>query len=142
MSSGITSFTIPGLSGVDTRFSSGGSSGTFNPTGDRMFVRSGSDVFDFNPATGALGASPLLMFPVAFAIGFSGTDQIALHPNGGKLFVSEIAKRGMGPTSAVNVYDPTTGALLASITDPNIVEPTGVTVVTQADPCAGAPPDS
>jgi Ca2+-binding RTX toxin-like protein len=38
------------------------------------------------------------------------------------------------------VYNPTTGALIASITDPNIVDPTGVTVQTEADPCALPPP--
>jgi Ca2+-binding RTX toxin-like protein len=141
MRSGVTSFTIPGLSEVDIRPSSEGNAitGTFNRTGNRLFVRGGSiDVFDFNPATGELGASPLLTFSVAFAHEFSGFDQIALHPNGGKLYVSEPSS-GMSP-SAVNVYDPNTGALLASITDPNIVFPTGVTVMTEADPCAGSPP--
>jgi Ca2+-binding RTX toxin-like protein len=131
----VTSFAIPGLAQVDTRSSSIGNaiSCAFNLTGDRLFVRGGSiDVFDFNPATGALGASPLLTFPVAFAHEFSGIDQIALHPNGTKLFVSE--------SNALNVYNPSTGTLLASITDPNIVQPTGVTVVTEADPCALPPP--
>jgi DNA-binding beta-propeller fold protein YncE len=134
----ITSFTIPGLSEVDTRTLSGsdtGISGAINPSGNRVFARSNDpgsiDVFDFNSATGALGASPLLTFSVAEA-GFLGIDQIALHPNGGKLFVSE--------PNALNVYDPNTGALLDSITDPAIVAPTGVTVVTEADPCAGSPP--
>ena len=109
-------------------------SGAINATGDRVFVRGsfpGSvDVFDFTPATGALGANPLLTFSIASTLGFPGMEQIALHPNGGKLFVSE--------PGAVNVYDPGTGTILASITDPNIVEPTGVTVVTEADPCAGS----
>jgi Ca2+-binding RTX toxin-like protein len=135
----ITSFTIPGLSTVDTRSLSGffgGISGAINKAGNRVFVRSNDpgsiDVFDFNPATGALGASPLLTFSVAEAPTFLGIDQIALHPDGGKLYVSE--------PNAVNVYDPNTGALLDSITDPAIVDPTGVTVVTEVDPCAGPPP--
>jgi Ca2+-binding RTX toxin-like protein len=138
----ITSFAIPGLSAVDTRPLSGAQAftGAINPTGNRVFVRSQSpeliDVYDFNSATGALGASPLLTFSVADAPTFSGIDQIALHPNGGKLFVSEPGAF----ISAVNVYDPSTGALLTSITDPAIVEPTGVTVVAQADPCALPPP--
>jgi Ca2+-binding RTX toxin-like protein len=38
------------------------------------------------------------------------------------------------------VYNPTTGALITSITDPAIVDPTGVTVVAQADPCTLPPP--
>ena len=137
----VTSFTIPGLAGVDTRALARkiAFTGTINPTGNRVFVRSNNspragsiDVFDFNSATGALGASPLLTIPVAEANPFLGIEQIALHPNGGKLFVSE--------PGALNVYDPSTGALLASITDPAIMEPTGVTVVTKADPCAGSPP--
>jgi Ca2+-binding RTX toxin-like protein len=134
----VASFAIPGLLPIDTRPLSTGTviSGTINPTGNRVFARSGGigsiDVFDFNSATGALGASPLLTIPVAEANPFLGIEQIALHPNGGKLFVSE--------PGALNVYDPNTGAFLASITDPNIVEPTGVTVVTETDPCAGPPP--
>jgi Ca2+-binding RTX toxin-like protein len=137
---GVTSFTIPGLVEVDSRslptFDTG-VSGAINPSGNRVFARSNGpgssiDVFDFNSTTGALGASPLLEFSVAEAVLFFGMEQIALHPNGTKLFVSE--------PGAVNVYNPTNGALLASITDPNIVTPTGVTVVTEADPCAGTPP--
>jgi hemolysin type calcium-binding protein len=146
---GVTSFTIPGLAEIDNRSLSGldsGISGAINPSGNRVFARSNDpgfvDVFGFNSATGALEMSPLLTIPVAdhrqFA--YAGIEQIALHPNGGKLFVSEIAEIGMGLTSAVNVYDSTTGALLASIRDPSVVTPTGVTVMTQADPCAGSPP--
>jgi hypothetical protein len=125
---GISSFSIPGLAQVDSRSLSGndGVSGAINPKGNRVFIRSNNpgsiDVFKFNSATGTLGASPLLTFPVADA-GLSGLgiDQIALHPNGQKLFVSE--------PNVVNVYHPKTGALLDSITDPNIVSPAGLTVV-------------
>jgi hypothetical protein len=133
---GITSFTIPGLAEVDTRPLGSPFTGTFNLTGNRVFIRSNFpervNVFDFNPATGALGASPLLAFSVQQAFPFFGIDQLALHPNGEKLYVTE--------PNAVNIYDPNTGAFLASITDPNIVTPTGVTVAMLADPCAGPPP--
>jgi Ca2+-binding RTX toxin-like protein len=138
MYSDVTSFKVPGLSAVDTRPPSGGNvvSGVFNSTGNKVFVRNNSpgvDVFAFNSATGALEPSPSLTFPVgAFAPEFPGIDQIALHPNGNKLFVSE--------SNVLNVYDPNTGALLASITNPAIVAPTGVTVVTEADLCALPPP--
>jgi Ca2+-binding RTX toxin-like protein len=136
----VTSFTIPGLSEVDTRPLSGvsdfGHNGTIHPSGNRVFVRSFSpgliEVFSFNSATGALGASPMLTFPVGDTTSLGSIDDIALHPNGTKLFVSEFG--------VLNVYDPNTGALLASITDPNIVRPTGVTVQTEADPCALPPP--
>jgi hypothetical protein len=123
----ITSFTIPGLVGVDTRPLSGTQTyaGTINRAGNRVFARSNDpgsiDVFDFDSDTGALGESPLLTIPVGELLNVVGLEQIALHPNGTKLFVSE--------PSAVNVYNPRTGALLGSITDPNIVTPNGVTVV-------------
>jgi hypothetical protein len=104
----MTSFAIPGFVPSNGRDLSGGivgRSGTINPAGNRVFARSCPqngffcsgpgkvDVFDFNSATGALGASPLLTFPVAEirtdSFLFFGIDQIALHPNGGKLYVSE-----------------------------------------------------
>jgi hypothetical protein len=96
-------------------------------------------VFDFNPSTAALGASPLLTFSVGDDAIPCGVEDIALHPNGSKLFVSE--PRFDSLPSAVNIYDPNTGTLLASITDPNIVFPTGVTVVAEADSCALPPPE-
>jgi Ca2+-binding RTX toxin-like protein len=138
---GVTSFTIPGLTEVDDRFLLGasGSAGAINMAGNRVFVRSSRpigggkiDVFDFNSATGALGASPLLTLNIGDGPAPIGMESIALHSNGGKLFVTEFG--------VLNVYDPNTGALLDSITDSNIVAPTGVTVVTEADPCAGDPP--
>src|SRR5262249_25960747 len=77
----VTSFTIPGLTPVNTRTLSGfGISGVISPAGDRLFVRtdlepftspvpfplplvcpSGAtvDVFTYNAATGAIGASVL-----------------------------------------------------------------------------------
>jgi DNA-binding beta-propeller fold protein YncE len=143
-SGGVTSFTIPGLAEVDTRLLNDNEDsmcGAINPAGHRVFVRStfpGSiDVFDFNPATGALGASPLLTIPVANADAYNGIEQIALHPNGGKLFVPSGA---FLEPNALNVYNPDTGALLASMTDPAIMDPTGLAVVTEADPCAGPLP--
>jgi Ca2+-binding RTX toxin-like protein len=143
---GVTSFTIPGLSAVDTRPLSGTQAftGTINPTGNRVFARSSFpesiDVFDFTQATGALGDSLLLTFPVGGEASPSGgIDQTALHSNGGKLFVSERSFVSEEP-SAVKVYNSETGALLASITDPHIVGPTSVTVMTQVDPCALPPP--
>jgi hypothetical protein len=125
---GVSSFTIP-LSWVDYRElveSESAMTGAINRAGKRVFARSnpGSiDVFSFDQTTGALGASPRRTFKVAGAPSFLGMDQIALHPKGGKLFVSE--------PGAVKVYNPSTGASLGAITDPAIVNPTGVTVVTK-----------
>jgi len=121
----ILSFTIPGLNLVDTRTLSGteltGISGQINPAGDLAFARSNGgavDAFTYNSATGALGITPLFTIPIANTITFFGMDQMALNPDGTKLYVSQPA--------ALNVYDSSTGTLLTSIADPNIVEPTGV----------------
>ncbi|HYE35531.1 hypothetical protein [Methylocaldum sp.] len=139
-SSEMTSFTIPGLERVDTRALSAGFgiSGLINSAGNRAFARSSYegffDVFDYNATTAALGATPLLSVPISNTFGFFGIDQMALHPNKAKLYVSEFF------ANALNVYDANTGALLTSITDPHIVEPTGVTVAAVTDPCAGPPP--
>ncbi len=129
----IRSFTIPGLVPVDTRPLAGafsGISGLFNAAGDRVYARSNTgsssfspgfvEVFDYNAATGALGAAPILTIPIAGTPTFFGMDQMALHPDGSKLYVSQ--------PSAVNVYNAATGAPLPPITDPNIVGPTGVSL--------------
>lgn len=142
---------IPGFLLATGRDLSGGivgRSGAINSAGNRVFARSCPqndffcsgpgkvDVFEFNSATDALGASPLLTFPTAeiptSSFEFFGVDQLALHPNGSKLFVTE--------PGTVNVYDPNTGTLLASITDPGIPSPSGITVVMEANPCALPPP--
>jgi DNA-binding beta-propeller fold protein YncE len=141
--SGIQSFRVPGLEAADARPLSGtsGISGLVNPVGDRIYVRNNGDfvneegfvqvfgavdVFDYNAATAALGAAPLFSIPVAYGAQYYGMDQMALHPQGAKLYVSE--------PNALNVYDANTGDLLNSITDSNIVDPTGVTVSAVREP--------
>ncbi|MCH8807313.1 MAG: thrombospondin type 3 repeat-containing protein [Planctomycetes bacterium] len=120
----IHSFAIPGLTLVDTRNLSGrGVSGVVNPAGDRFYAKSGSlvpavDVFSYNSATGALGAAPLFTIPISSSPSFYGMDQMAITPDGTKLYVPQ--------PGALNVYDAATGSLLTTITDPNIVSPTGV----------------
>jgi Ca2+-binding RTX toxin-like protein len=138
-SPGMTSFSIPGLAPVDNRNlsgTSGGSSGTINSSGNRVFARSqdpGSiDVLDFNSATGALGANPLLTIPVVDATSIFGLEKIALHPNDAKLFVPEFG--------VLNIYNSSTGVLIASITDPAIEQPVSVAVQAERDPCALPPP--
>ena len=98
-----------------------GISGQINPAGSRAFARSNGgavDMFAYNSTTGALGATPLSSIPIADAPTLFGADQMALHPNGTKLYVSQ--------PGALNVYDASTGAPLTSITAPGISEPTGV----------------
>ncbi len=92
-----------------------------NPAGDRVYARSNGsyvDVFEYNSATGEIGVAPLLSFPISSTPTLYGMDQMALSPDGRKLYVSQ--------TQALNVYDANTGVLLTAITDPNIYIPTGV----------------
>ena len=120
----IRSFTIPGLALVNLRVLTGtgfGISSEINPAGDRAFVRSNSgavDAYGFDSTTAALSAVPLFTIPIANTDTFFGIDQIALHPSGEKLYVSQ--------PNALKVYDASTGALLTSITHPDIITPTGV----------------
>lgn len=136
----LTSFTIPKLNPVDTRMiaENFGISGVVNPAGNRVFARRSYedygfvDVFGYNAATAAFSSAPLLSIPVSYTYIFNGIDQVALHPYEAKVYVSDRTKH------AVNVYDANTGALLPAMTDPHIVDPTGVTIAT--DPCVGATP--
>lgn len=120
----IRSFTIPGLALGNLRVLTGtgfGISGEINPAGDRAFVRSNSgavDIYSFDSTTAALSAVPLLTIPIANTDTFFGIDQMALHPSGEKLYVSQ--------PNALKVYDASTGAFLTSITHPDIITPTGV----------------
>jgi hypothetical protein len=130
----LTSFIVPTLTAVDTRTLSAqiGQTPVFSPTGDRVFVRSAAgtiDVFAFNPATGSLGNAPLLTIPInPFPdpdVGFFshfGQDLLAIHPNGSKLYVSE--------PNAIRVFDANSGALLTTITGPNVTHPQGLAVKT------------
>jgi hypothetical protein len=130
----VTSFTVPTLTAVDTRTLSAatGQTPVFSPTGDRVFVRSAGgtiDVFAFNPATGSLGSAPLLTIPInpfpdpdLGVFSHFGQDLLAIHPNGSKLYVSE--------PNAVRVFDANSGALLTSITGPNINLPQGLAIKT------------
>jgi len=141
--SGIHSFKVPGLQAADTRPLSGtaGISGLINAAGDRVYVRNNGDfvndegfvevfgavdVFGYNVATAVLSDTPLFSIPITYGAQYYGMDQMAVHPNKAKLYVSE--------PNALNVYDANTGTLLTSITDPNIVDPTGVTVAAVREP--------
>ena len=127
---GLTSLGIPGLGVLDSRtLSANGQSVITNRTGTRVFVRTSTcggpadvDIFSYDRITGILSATPLLSIPMVTGVYdcWYGIDQIAMHPNGGKLYVS-------GP-GALYVYNPSTGALITSIVDAAISNPTGVVV--------------
>ena len=118
----VMSFAMPGLTPVHSRQLPGpGVSGVISPAGNRLFVRDpgGVSAFDYNSATGEIGVTPLFTMVAPVNEVFFGMEQMAVHPNGDKLYVS--GQRG------VDVYSTSTGILLHTITDTAaILEPTGV----------------
>jgi len=120
----IRSFTIPGLALVNLRVLTGtgfGISGEISAAGDRAFVRSNTgavDAYSFDSTTAALSAVSLFTIPIANTTPYFGIDQMALHPSGEKVYVSQ--------PNALKVYDAASGVLLTSITHPDIIDPTGV----------------
>jgi hypothetical protein len=119
------SFTIPGLTLVSITTVSGGSGlglcGVVNPAGNRVYARSNPglvEAFPFDAQTGQMGDSTLFTISISTAQSFFGMDQMAIHPDGSRLYVPQ--------PNALNVYDAATGALVASITDPGLIAPTGV----------------
>ncbi|HSB78367.1 MAG TPA: hypothetical protein VLM91_06250, partial [Candidatus Methylomirabilis sp.] len=125
----VQSFALPGLTqvGIATLSTASGQSGGINAAGDRVYIRSDPflavgtiDAFAFDSTTGAIAVSPLFTIPIQGQWQINGVDQLAISPDGSKLFVVQ--------PSAVNVYDAGNGTLLSTITDPNIVDPAGVAI--------------
>ena len=119
-SNDIQSFTIPGLTPVDVRSAAGAMAAAINPAGDRVCVRLSNQVaaYRLNSTTRALGATPLFTIATAVASPFPGIDQIAISPDGGKLYV--------GALNQLSVFDANTGAALLPLTATAISRPTGV----------------
>jgi len=133
----IRSFTIP-ISPTDFSVLSGfGISGLVNPRGDRAYVRTVGnltdkyvDVFGYDSTTGALDAIPLFTIPTIASPRFFGMDQMAIHPDGSKLYVSR--------PQALNVYDASNGNLLTTIQLPG-ASATGVCLASNRSPdCTNA----
>lgn len=85
----VTSFTLPGLQEVE-KFDTGDGasvSAVFSADGKQLFVRSVNYIqsFDFNPVTGAMQL--VWKQPAPRSSRFYGVEQIALHPDGTKLYV-------------------------------------------------------
>jgi WD40 repeat protein len=124
----LNAFTIPGMVPADQRLATGrfGVSMAMSPTGDVLYARSNQrgwiNAFQYNPDTGALGATSDLAFGIFETSSFFGIDQMAMHPAGEKLYVSQ--------PGSLNVYDAATGILLNTITGPGIASPTGVCLAT------------
>ncbi len=118
----VRSFTTPPLAGpvsIESLSDFFGLSAAFGLGGGVLYVRSGSAVDAFDYSAGVIGAS-LPGFPIAvgLGLGFYGIDQLAIHPNGSKLYVPN--------PGSLDVHDANTGAFITSIVDPAISSPTGV----------------
>jgi hypothetical protein len=121
----VRSFTIPGLVPVDTRSLAGfhGISAVFSPSGDRLFTRdNGSfvEAFNFDPTSGAIGASSIFAAPIQSTPTFFGMDQMASNLQGTKLYVPQF--------STLNVYDAASGALLSILSDSSLSQATGIAI--------------
>lgn len=86
---GLTSFLLPSMKVADAAMTRGetGVSATFSRDGRKLYVRTSHTVeaFDFDPLSGALKAG--WVRPVPFSSTYYGMDQIAIHPDGDKLYV-------------------------------------------------------
>ncbi|NIP18323.1 MAG: hypothetical protein GWM87_09320 [Xanthomonadales bacterium] len=86
---GVTSFTLPDLETADRIATQGEAAvaAAFSRDGRRLFVRTPETVeaFDFNPVTGRMSADWTVRLSGSLA--YYGMEQIALHPDGRKLYV-------------------------------------------------------
>lgn len=86
---GLTSFTLPGMVKADfVKLNSPTAvAAVFSQSGDRLYVRTTRSVeaFDFNPFNGEMKAD--WVKPVANTSEYFGVDQIAVHPDSGKIYV-------------------------------------------------------
>ena len=116
------SFKIPGLLPVDTR-SPGGQSVLINDTAGLLYTwnlgfREPLAAFEYDSETGALGTTPEFSIPIRGGRPFFGVDQMALHPDGSKLYVPE-RTREVPNISLLRVFDAATGSPLASMLLPD-----------------------
>ncbi len=125
----LRSFQVPGLAFGTARNLRGnfGISGAAHPSGTVVYGRSNGpapggavDAIAYDPATGVLGAAPLFTIPIMNTATLFGIEQLALHADGSRIYVSQPV--------AVKVYDAGSGAPLGQITGLGISTPTGLAV--------------
>ena len=131
----IASLQNPGLGVLDTLVSPAVDvlpiSAVVSRSGEEFFVRTRDRVqgFNYDPLTGQFGAR-FLDITTPEAIPSVGVDQLALHPDETKLYVSRRGipfDPGLPPEpGAVDVYDIDSGALVAQIEDENILFAQGI----------------
>lgn len=121
----VRSFTVQGMVPIET-LTLPGTELTVNALADpgpgRVYVRKNNSLlaFPFDAATGDFGTTPLWSVPLGFALACYGAEQLALHPDGTKLYTNV--------PGGVLVVDPGSGALITTITDPALPGPRGLGV--------------
>lgn len=96
-----------------------GVTAVFSPMGEVLYTLSQTAVDAFDYEAGRVGAlRPGFPFPARDRAPLPGVDQLAVHPDGSKLYVPNPGR--------LDVLDAHTGALLTSIVDPAISRPLGV----------------
>lgn len=123
-SSSVTSFSVPGLSTLDTD-NVAASAQAFTLNADRLFIfdcgANQVSAFDYNSSSGAMAS--VFSFGATSQPCWYGIDTLTAHPDGSKLYVAE-----WGSPGVVNIYNPSNGSHLNSIADPAIVNPTGISL--------------
>lgn len=138
----IVTFSIPGLQVLDKRDSPAGDSAAVNSTGDRLYVRGYSVAnggfvtgITLDPVTGALGASPVVSFPVGqssdFATNFGNALEVS--PDGAQIIVTEGTGFPNSPaTPRLTYFNATTGAREDFLELPGTSSPTLVSTLPSA----------
>ncbi len=125
----LVSFRIPSLQVADIQAMGGnfGVSAEFSPSGDRVYVRSNTsgpdgllEAFSYGLANGTMGNTPVFSIAVPDAQTFFGTDNIGVHPDGTRLYVSAM--------ESVDIYSTTDGSLIGSIPLGTNVDATGIAI--------------
>jgi len=144
----IVTFTLPTLTMQDSVNLAGntGNSLAFDPTGLRVYARSGNraatpdviEAFDFNSVSGAIShAATRSISPVS---GFTGSlleNPMAITPDGSRLIAAEEDARGELSAPRITEFSTSTGAIAYTFGNPGLSTPQTVATVPA---CALAPP--
>lgn len=126
----LQSFSVAGLTPLDEVELSApdpfGTSLAFSPDGTQVFARrfvGGIERFAYDPVTGDLAQEPDLTLPLGLIASCFGTEQVALHPSGRRLYTQNDGR--------LDVFDADTGNYLTTIAD--LPQGQGITVRTRAE---------
>lgn len=141
----IVSFSLPDLvvRGSVTLTGGTGNALDLSPAGDRVYARSGRrgvapdviEAFAFDSATGAIGqGSTLRIGNVSPFLGVVYHDPMAVSTDGTRIVAAE---ENAAPAPRIASFDAGTGALVDSVTGPQITQPRSVSTIR---PCSVASP--